>query len=278
MFCDYKKKSSAQAKRDCRKALSLDQNNVKALYRLSRACAALKQWEAAKDAAEWALTLEPNNQSLTQIQSIARRELDTAKACANRLCQEYLDFYIALDRLGIRLAPHTSVDLPKLVAQDATPPVVSWPIVVEYPEVNIPPDYIEAASIDDCLADWLIQLFPEQNPPPWDEDGHYHAANLLVYVAQPRRINTFSTADAYADYRLHPNGTNLSSEDEDDVLYLEFPPVANLRDLVTHHNFAVTGPVKLQVRPLDSPEHIAWRDRQGSNILFILESETNKHA
>lgn len=247
---------------------------MKALYRLSRACAALKQWEAAKDAAEWALTLEPDNQSLAQIQSIARCKLDSEKACIDRLRQEYVDFFIALDRLGIRLAPHTSLDLPKLVAQDgAAPPIVSWPVVVEYPEVDIPPDYIEAASTDDCLADWLIHLFPEHNPPPWDEDGQYYAANLLVYVAQSRRMDIFSKADAYAEYRLDPNSTNLTYEDQDDVLYLQFPRAATLRDLVAHHQFAVTGPVKLQVRPLDSPEHIAWRDSQASNILTVLESE-----
>lgn len=245
------------AKRDCRDALVADPSNMKALYRLGRACVLLRQWSQAKQTAEWAFSLDPSSPEFKQIAKVANEKLEEAER--QRLA--HVDFFESFARMDVKIAAprnRSSDDGPK------TP--TDWPVVIEYPEANVPFDYVEAVHTDTHLFEWLLHLFPEENCPPWDSSSLYHASNLAAYVKQPRKLDRhlFQNAEAYAEYKTSGSqiGRKVEDEDsdnEDDAVYLEVSPAATFREIVTHRQFAMNGPLKLQLRPRGTVEHDSWR-------------------
>mmetsp|Transcript_14676 Transcript_14676/g.18117 ORF Transcript_14676/g.18117 Transcript_14676/m.18117 type:complete len:349 (+) Transcript_14676:227-1273(+) len=283
--CSLALRNYGAAKKDCREALNLDKKNTKALYRLGKACLALKQWDAAMNAGELGVSTQPENAKAFREmikfaknkKSQALRELQTKRKDAIHIWTRIVKHE------GAKLALWKSPDRPAI-----TPEQIEWPLVIEYPELNIPNDKVERASADDLFADWLLTLLSSPPDERYQSSGansdsgkdmpsrsRYTPDNVAIYVRVPNTQRLpfhFTSAEAYADaiagplpnsttYSLNSNESLNNDEDDDDrpSLFLDIHPAASIKDLLLHPRFVVSGPIRLQLRSLDSAAHAAWR-------------------
>lgn len=166
---------------DCTHALLINPNNIKALYRLSRALYHLDRIPEADDACTRGLALSPENKSLQDIAAklIKRNEQLNAKrgreqAALMRKRKEELTLKSALKARGIKLRmtgkePEMEDAQIELVP-DPTDPTSSlvFPTVLLYP-VHLQSDFIKAFGETDNLQGLLGEILPL----PWDENGEY---------------------------------------------------------------------------------------------------------
>lgn len=253
--CALGLRNFGDAKRDCHQSLKL-KPNVKALYRLAKACFALKQFEQAQKAADWGLSLETTRE-LEHIAKHARLKLDELR----HKKQEHTEFFESLQNIGVRIGPTT--DLPTIQNDDGMS--FFWPVIIEYPQEDMPPDFIKQIGTDDLIAHWLIQLF--EHSPAWDANDDYIATNIALYCRQPSHLVYFETAQEYVRYRIDGDAPLASEEGE---VWIALDPALTLRDLLTFSKFVYTGPIKFQARPKNSQEHANWR--QQNTPISLLDS------
>lgn len=267
--CSLPLKNYGEAVRDCKAALAIDADNVKTVYRLARALLGLKKWAKARDAARWGLDLDAENKPLRAVKKkadagVAEAAAVETKRAATRTARSaaFAAVFDAAAACGARLGPAP----PKGVhAYDAFPFLedadLRWPVVFAYPEVDAPPDLLEACPGGDLLADWLLTLFPEPGrgaPPDWDSDGAYVASSVAVY-ARLADAAPLGDRDAYAAYRhRRADGADAAFPGWQDR-WLEVPPAARFVDLLQHPHFVSCGVVALEVRPLGSADHATWK-------------------
>jgi hypothetical protein len=127
-------------------------------------------------------------------------------------------------------------------------------VLFAYPEVgDAHPDLAEAVDVDDLLAQWLGELYPEDaGGPPWDADGAYRCSGVAVY-ARRRAVDALRCADEYVAYRgslTRRDADECAAPPEDD--WFEVSPAATLRQLMDHPLHVAPPIITLEIRPTAS--------------------------
>ena len=287
-------KNFGAAKKDAREALTLDKKNTKALYRLAKACVELKQWDAVIRAGTLLRSETPESDerevvAFKELILFAEKKIEEEQIESDKRRSQHFKFFKDLSTdLNIKFTRFTSTDIlyyrddptkvdhSSLVTREETD-ILNFPLVLEYPEADVPFDMIKEASFGDRIADWLMTVF--ERPPYMLYGGHdckpYKFNNCNVYVKVPKKSPPyFKDAEAYHQYTESTRGDKKiksfqihdeSDSDDDDFLsksiFLDVHPAARLKAILTHDNFVLDGPVRLQIRPTDSRPHQAWLKR-----------------
>ncbi|KAI1437970.1 TPR-like protein [Xylaria sp. CBS 124048] len=175
---------------DAAAALRLNEQNIKAYYRSTRAFLAVDRIAEADDACARGLALDPSNKSLQAVaRDVIRRaeELDVRqKREAERRAKEKrreLLVRAALRARGIRTRataqPPEMEDAAVKLVPDPDDPASSlaFPTVLLYP-AHLQSDFVKAFDETETLADHLAYVFPL----PWDREGAYTLAGVECYI------------------------------------------------------------------------------------------------
>ncbi len=199
---------------DSKRALSFDDKNIKAWYRLAKAHQMLQNWEEAGDAIDSGLACDKDNRDLKKIRALCEKKIRRARldrqrrerARAERIsrvkdvwkhCKEN---GIALGRVPLVASvndddeeddeaearwhhhhPHTG-RLPQKLQNGQW----SWPCMFIYPSHN-QSDFIEHFSESEIFAYRMADVFPEfengenETIMPWDYNNEFVCSNLAVY-------------------------------------------------------------------------------------------------
>lgn len=196
-------------------ALEHNDKNVKAWYRLAKALQMLQQWEAAGDAIDSGLAVDPNNKDLNKLKTLladrvrkarlARQQRERARA---QRVKRVKDVWKWCSSSGIQLGriplvatvtedeeegehgeeyrwhnhhPHTG-KLPQQLSVGKW----AWPVMFLYPSHN-QSDFVAEMAESDMLAMHMAQIFPEleadgaETTMPWDFNNEFTCSNLAVY-------------------------------------------------------------------------------------------------
>ncbi|KAI0175787.1 TPR-like protein [Hypoxylon sp. FL1284] len=175
---------------DCAAALRLNDKNLKAYYRSSRAFLAVGRIEEADDACARGLALDENNGPLKAVaRDIIKKSEETAarqKKENERVMREKRRGMLvraALKARGIRTRttaqPPEMEDAKLQLVPDPNDPrsTLSFPAVLLYP-AHLESDFIKAFNETDTLADHLAYVFPL----PWDAAREYAPAAVECYM------------------------------------------------------------------------------------------------
>ena len=188
---------------DCRSAVRLDPQNLKAWFRGAQASEALGLAEQGLTFCRGALRIEPKEpevlriqkqlQELLRKQQRAQQEMRLEDAKVKDAMQANASAVKnALELRGSRLGP-SLFDLamyrmanggitphPKLVDTDDGP-TIEWPLLLLYDEVN-QSDFVASFNERHALEDQLQLMFPEDRSVEWDTQGKYVWHKLAVYL------------------------------------------------------------------------------------------------
>ncbi|KAI1766252.1 TPR-like protein [Hypoxylon sp. FL1150] len=175
---------------DCAAALRLNDTNLKAYYRSSRAFLAVGRIEEADDACARGLALDENNGPLKAVaRDIVKRAEEVAakqKKENERLMREKRREMLIKAALKARnIKTRTTAQPPEMedaklqLVPDPDDPrsTLSFPAVLLYP-VHLQSDFIKAFNETDTLADHLAYVFPL----PWDVAREYTPAGVECYM------------------------------------------------------------------------------------------------
>eukprot|EP00956_Cyclotella_meneghiniana_P029324 scaffold70624_cov115-Cyclotella_meneghiniana.AAC.1 len=202
------------------KAITHDENNIKAWYRLAKAQQMLQNWEEAGNAIDSGLALDKDNKDLIKLQKLTEEKVRKARlrrqqrerSRAERTCKikevwRYCkEETIALGRLPLVATvkddedeneggdsmehrwhhhyPHTGM-LPRRRDEDG---VWAWPTLFVYPS-HRQSDFIDQFGEDEMIAIRMAQMFPEDESYNggadteivWDFNNEFRCSNLAVY-------------------------------------------------------------------------------------------------
>lgn len=201
---------------DSKKALTFNEANVKAWFRLAKAHQMLQHWEEAGDAIDSGLAVpgESANKDLLKLQKLLSQKVRKARlarqkrerARAERV-SKVKEVWKHCKSSGIQLGrialvgsvsdedeeaddvaesrwhhhhPHTG-QLPSLVQGDW-----SWPCLFVYPS-HSQSDFVKHFGESEMLAMRMAEMFPEldsgedETTIPWDYNNEFHCSNLAVY-------------------------------------------------------------------------------------------------
>jgi len=188
---------------DCKQAIELNPNNIKAYYRCAKAYQELSRYGEAIDMANKALALAPAASEKKSLETVLsesavqhkeqqereeKRKVEEEKIAARRAVLDK-----ELKKRGVRLGP-VIADLSQYQAHfndqdgstmepryDAQHEEMHWPVIFLYPEYE-QSDFIQDFSELHRLQDHLNVMFPPATPyAPWDTKQKYRADNVKVY-------------------------------------------------------------------------------------------------
>lgn len=207
-------KNWGHVRNDSKRALTFNDKNIKAWYRLAKAHQMLQNWEEAGDAIDSGLACDAENKDLTKLRSICEKKVRRARldrqrrerARAERTSQvkevwkHCKDTGIALGRVPLVATvndddeeddgaedrwhhhyPHTG-RLPQKVSGGTW----SWPCMFVYPSHN-QSDFIEHFAESDLVAMRMAEVFPElecdenETKMSWDFNNEFICSSLAVY-------------------------------------------------------------------------------------------------
>lgn len=174
---------------DCKKAIELDETNVKAYYRAAKASFQLELWQQAADFATNGLKQEGGNVSLLQLlqsaqEKMNKRDQKRAKSTEEKKAAQdkaKADLANRLKEQNIKtIAP--MYDMPEYmdtlrVEDDA----VLWPAVLLYDECG-QTDFIENFDEDSYLEDHLKVILPGTEFAEWDHRQRYKYDGVVGYL------------------------------------------------------------------------------------------------
>lgn len=183
---------------DCKLALKLKSNYIKALNRAATCCLYIKDYDNCIDFCDQLLDESPTDKIILHLKSQAiaardrlkrdKRKQDRLEKQLNKKEEELLNI---IKRNGINLElteENKNPDLKDLEPQvpqiaqnrvhlDAQNKLI-WPVMILYPETQ-QTDFIQNFHEDTLLIEQLEQLFNE--PPEWDSQKRYILQNINVY-------------------------------------------------------------------------------------------------
>lgn len=183
---------------DCRKAIDLDEENLKARFRAAKASEALGLTSQAIGFCDGALALFPADKEVCRLresllQRLAReeqgRQTTRQAAQAEVMARGAADTAAAvlLESRGVRLGPllydvgmYTSGGKPRPKLTDDGD-AIDWPLLVLYDEVG-QSDFVQSFDERCTLEEQLQIMFPPDRPVDWDMEGKYKWNQLVVYL------------------------------------------------------------------------------------------------
>ena len=185
------------AVRDAVLSISLDQSNVKAFWRASKASLALLKCAEAETFCKKGLELFPESSDLitllNEIQA-KRIQLDLERARIEAGKSEALKLQKAMKQRGvlqhvdseklalIELGPGIfGSDAPRAIFDPKTDRIM-LPLVLMYPPLS-QFDFVQSANEDTCLLDHLTEMFAQ--PAPWDPQVIYKSPLTMTAFMLP---------------------------------------------------------------------------------------------
>jgi tetratricopeptide (TPR) repeat protein len=218
-------------RQECKKSLEFNDKNVKSWYRIAKAYQGLQDWEAAGDAIDSGLAIEPENKDLKKLQGVLLKRVKTARkqrqqrerARAERT-SKVKQVWKHCKEAGIQLGrgplvnsvtddeedddekeesrwhqhmPHSG-KLPCIVDLEW-----AWPCMFVYPSHQTS-DFIEHFQESEMFAIRMALMFPEletdeETAMPWDYKNEFTCGQLAVY---------FEVWDV-RDHLVHPESVEL---------------------------------------------------------------------
>ena len=199
---------------DCNKALIFNKENIKAWYRLAKAHQMLQNMEAAGDAIDSGLAVDPENKDLQKLERLLAESVRKARHARQQRERKRAERVSRVKEVwkwckesGIRLGrvplvtsvtdddgededgsesnwhhhhPHTG-RLPEILQDEW-----SWPCMFVYPSHN-QSDFVQNFGESEMMAMRMVEVFPElegdekETVMPWDYDNEFQCSNLVIY-------------------------------------------------------------------------------------------------
>ncbi|CAG8958480.1 hypothetical protein HYFRA_00009794 [Hymenoscyphus fraxineus] len=188
--CHLELKNYRSCTMDCGSALRINNKNVKAYYRSSKALLSLGKVTEADDSCARGLAVDPENVSLKSVARdiikkheilSARRKVEMEREQKNR--QEQIVLRTALKARGIRTRktaqPPEMEDAKIQLVPDPSDPTstISFPAVLLYP-LHLESDFIKAFNETEPVGHHLSYILPL----PWDLKGEYTPNTVECYI------------------------------------------------------------------------------------------------
>lgn len=188
--CNLELKNYRSCIMDCGSALRINNKNVKAYYRSSKALLALGKVTEADDSCARGLAIDPENVSLKAVAReiikkheilSARRKVEMEREETNR--QELILLRTALKARGIKTRktaqPPEMEDAKIQLVPDPSDPTstISFPAVLLYP-LHLESDFIKAFNETEPVGHHLSYILPL----PWDLKGEYTPNSIECYI------------------------------------------------------------------------------------------------
>jgi hypothetical protein len=272
---------------ECQKALTFNNNNVKAWYRLAKAYQMLQRWEEAGDAIESGLAVdgEENNKDLRKLQKLLSDRIQKARKFRQQRERKRAERVMKIKKVwkhcqetgGIKLGriplvatvtdaeeddddrdesrwhfhlPHTG----QLPSEEHG--VWAWPCMFLYPSHN-QSDYVKHFAESEMLALRLAEMFPEledlggETPMPWDYNNEFSCSQLAVYF----EIQVPDTEERV----IHPEHVELLRDQATTMRFYE-----SCRALQGDEGTAMAEVVRAVERKHLYQQRKAWTKRHGS--------------
>uniref|UniRef100_A0A7S1XL21 Cns1/TTC4 wheel domain-containing protein n=1 Tax=Phaeomonas parva TaxID=124430 RepID=A0A7S1XL21_9STRA len=268
-------------------ALELWEENVKAVYRKTKALIELKRYEEAVLSAAQGAALDAENKEFPKLQKQAqkrfveaRRQEEARAAAVLRRQQPVLDLWELAQSVRVRLGPpdksmremaggHAIATAKPSWAGEGANRDVRWPLLLLYPEYS-QTDFVAEAHGQDMLAEWLGRVLPEEEQmlPEWDERRDYRGSNVDVFFklnaafpiqSEDEMLEAFGAAESAAakDAVKAKRGT----PEEQEQAWVQVHPGCSLAQIVAHQDHVLVGGiVALTVVPRGSSAHARFMD------------------
>jgi tetratricopeptide (TPR) repeat protein len=203
---------------DCKHAIRLDPDNVKAYYRAAKANFALKKWSLTAEFVDAGLAVDPANAPLLEIRKAVNDALDKqrlidaaqrakaakAKASQNASTQRLFELLAANDiKIG---APNATVPLADAFSTDPDSGELTCRVVFLYDE-HAQSDTIQAMPVSTTFRDQLDNMFPPNGAAaPWDVDNKYTLSQLELYCVLNQTTQLTYDADKQSVTRMERAG------------------------------------------------------------------------
>ncbi|CAH8654793.1 unnamed protein product [Schistosoma margrebowiei] len=191
--CHFYLKNYRSCIRDCKSAVSLSPDYVKAYVKGIEACLALSKIDEALELSSTGLNVLPSSPELLEVQyRVLKKQMELDKEVEQRSklgCRKENDMnteYEILKSRGIdvnlKLKP---IDMPEVGCSTFYVDSLGkfhWPILFMYPEfgqTDFLRDVIESSTIIDCLR---LVFDMNQPPPPWDPKRLYSLEDDAIEV------------------------------------------------------------------------------------------------
>jgi hypothetical protein len=229
------------------KCLKISANNTKVLYRAAKCCLETGRGLAAKGFCSLALSLDPGNSALLDLQKAVQKLLDTQDSIRRatqseitRRTKQIEDVRAAVKERGMQIGPlmyrnmRRTMSYPYLDEHD----VLHWPVLLLYPQYH-QSDWVDDVSevrlipplpsppltyLHVCvqlqvapLSDILSHVLPDEGPcPSWDVRGEYVARNVdIFYMSNPcKQVDVTTAWQEYIDSAQGGKGEGEEKEEE----------------------------------------------------------------
>jgi tetratricopeptide (TPR) repeat protein len=203
---------------DCKHAIRLDPDNVKAYYRAAKANFALKKWALTAEFVDAGLAVDPANAPLLEIRKSVNEALEKqrgidaaqrekaakAKAAQNASTQRLFELLGANDvKIG---APNATVPLADAFSTDPESGELTCRVVFLYDE-HAQSDTIQAMPLSTTFRDQLDHMFPPNGAAaPWDVENKYTLNQLELYCVLNQTTQLTFDADKQSVTRMERAG------------------------------------------------------------------------
>lgn len=202
------RRSYVECVEDCRRAIALDRQNIKAYYRAAKASLEMELFhQASKFAAAGlkmsAATAAGQNDALKRLFEESERKAEERRVAKTRAAASATKMsrvtaralQEALEERGIKKVVSSSynvgldaayglagaADLPKPLLDEEGKGVLHWPLMFLYPEKG-QSDFVQRACEDDKILRHLQTIFPGGDDfAPWDRERRYSWEALQLY-------------------------------------------------------------------------------------------------
>ncbi|KAJ3116618.1 hypothetical protein HK100_001012 [Physocladia obscura] len=183
---------------DCKEAIKLNPQNVKAFYRSAKALLFLERIYEARDCCKLGLQLEPQNKALLDLRKKVEDKnsaLEKAKLASEnraRVAKEKEKrLWITIKSRGVTTVNTLIDDTTKLTHEaflhthkptlNESTNELTYPVLFLYPEHTLS-DIISEFNEHDSLSDHIALMFGPENRPLWDAANNaYKPENIEVY-------------------------------------------------------------------------------------------------
>jgi tetratricopeptide (TPR) repeat protein len=189
--CNLQLENYGKVLADCARALRINPENMKALYRSTKACLAVDRLDEAQDLIDRGLKLDPTNkamlQQLAMLEKRLKHVLEVTKKREDRearaaLEKKTLEEAIQMRKLDLRYSPRppdlgdAKISLSNPI--DATS-LLAFPIIFLYP-LTFESDFVQQCAERETFGDEIDMIL--SNSPPWDTKGQYKPALVDLFI------------------------------------------------------------------------------------------------
>ncbi|KAI9251218.1 hypothetical protein BY458DRAFT_559494 [Sporodiniella umbellata] len=192
--CNLELQNFGRVLSDCSKCLEINPRNVKALYRSAKALASLDRLVEAIDCCDHALSIDPDNQIVSDIKKKAvdrknlleeKKRQKEERERREREKKETLETAFKERNITIHVEDK-EVREKANIDYDYETNTINWPVFFLYPE-HKESDYIQSFNETHTFQDHLEIMF--EQPAPWDTRREYTTNSVEVFFEDIRGLS-----------------------------------------------------------------------------------------